>query len=553
MIRCLFILTNTLAFLGGTALIGLCTWIILDAESIGIEADFIVDFINGFLKEVAENLGELYEEHVGNPEIFEDIFEWISYATYVALAAGCLVTLISFTGCFGAQAKSRCLLTIFEIFMALLIVIQLTGAVLAIFYYPKVDEFLVERFAEYEPIPNPEDINDVNQIPDPDVIFNSQFVDIMQTSLDCCGWNSKDDFPNELPESCFQTDAQNLTSVWENSCGRISIRIFRPKKWPPFLCAHMKEPSILKSQNNETEKYFFVLADDNEKPRLSYVISTTGAFKEDRVIQTPETVSSWGFLGRAGSAMVNGKMHIFGGTADTRKIGILDGCEIRRLRYRLINEYTTSSSIVSVPTLQGSNALLCFDFKQTGKECEEFNGEISLRTIPSEVTHLGACLAIFKGQPTAVSSYEPDGWKTVETRGQDGWSFLSEHPRKLKYHTCLGLADGLMTIGGEDFDGFQRINDIWLLRDSDWNLVGTLKQVPYFFFLFLTEFLFKQAWYASSFLISGEIFAISGDYPYAIEKIEWDGTSVVSSEIINNHPAYYAKPIVFETDAEFCK
>ena len=22
----------------------------------------------------------------------------------------------------------------------------------------------------------------------------------------------------ELPESCFQTDAQNLTSVWENSC-----------------------------------------------------------------------------------------------------------------------------------------------------------------------------------------------------------------------------------------------------------------------------------------------------------------------------------------------
>ena len=45
---------------------------------------------------MAENLGELYEEHVGNPEIFEDIFEWISYATYVALAAGCLVTLIRF-------------------------------------------------------------------------------------------------------------------------------------------------------------------------------------------------------------------------------------------------------------------------------------------------------------------------------------------------------------------------------------------------------------------------------------------------------------------------
>ena len=86
-----------------------------------------------------------------------------------------------------------------------------------------------------------------------------------------------------------------------------------------ILILHFSSASILKNQN-ETEKYFFVLADDNEKPRLSYVISTTGAFKEDRVIQTPETVSSWGFLGRAGSAMVNGKMHIFGGTADTRKV-----------------------------------------------------------------------------------------------------------------------------------------------------------------------------------------------------------------------------------------
>ena len=84
---------------------------------------------------------------------------------------------------------------------------------------------------------------------------------------------------------------------------------------------HFSSASILKSQiSNETEKYFFVLADDNEKPRLSYVISTSGAFKEDRVIKTPDTVSSWGFLGRAGSAIVNGKMHIFGGRSDTRKV-----------------------------------------------------------------------------------------------------------------------------------------------------------------------------------------------------------------------------------------
>ena len=48
MIRCLFILTNTLAFLGGIALIGLCTWIILDAESIGKKKEIVFYSFSAF-------------------------------------------------------------------------------------------------------------------------------------------------------------------------------------------------------------------------------------------------------------------------------------------------------------------------------------------------------------------------------------------------------------------------------------------------------------------------------------------------------------------------
>ena len=40
------------------------------------------------------------------------------------------------------------------------------------------------------------DVADINEIPDPDVIFNSQFVDVLQKTFDCCGWNSQDDFPS---------------------------------------------------------------------------------------------------------------------------------------------------------------------------------------------------------------------------------------------------------------------------------------------------------------------------------------------------------------------
>ncbi|CBY08276.1 unnamed protein product [Oikopleura dioica] len=109
MIRCLFILTNTLAFLGGTALIGLCAWIIVDAESIGIEANLITDKLQEILDDVYTQLNEIWEENVDIPEIFEEIFEWIGYATYIALSAGVLVAIISqdFQICIFFSKKTR--------------------------------------------------------------------------------------------------------------------------------------------------------------------------------------------------------------------------------------------------------------------------------------------------------------------------------------------------------------------------------------------------------------------------------------------------------------
>jgi len=86
--------------------------------------------------------------------------------------------------------------------MALLIVLQIAAAVLAIFYYPLIDEFLVERFEDYKPIPKAEDFNNTI-LPDPDDLidsgvvddlFNTEFVDVLQTTFDCCGWNSQEDF-----------------------------------------------------------------------------------------------------------------------------------------------------------------------------------------------------------------------------------------------------------------------------------------------------------------------------------------------------------------------
>jgi len=110
--------------------------------------------------------------------------------------------------------------------MALLIVIQIVGAVLAIFYYPLIDEFLVERFEDYKPIPKAEDFNNT-EIPDPDDLidsgvvddlFNTEFVDVLQTTFDCCGWNSQEDFTiTTLPDSCYP-ERDSTTIPFEASC-----------------------------------------------------------------------------------------------------------------------------------------------------------------------------------------------------------------------------------------------------------------------------------------------------------------------------------------------
>jgi len=55
----------------------------------------ITDQIQKILKEIYEQLAEAWEENIEIPEIFEEIFEWIGYATYIALAAGVLVAIIS--------------------------------------------------------------------------------------------------------------------------------------------------------------------------------------------------------------------------------------------------------------------------------------------------------------------------------------------------------------------------------------------------------------------------------------------------------------------------
>ena len=78
-------------------------------------------------------------------------------------------------------------------------------------------------------------------------------------------------------------------------------------------------------------------------------------------------------------------------------------------------------------------AMICFD-RATRRLCEIFDGQSTRKAFGTKFPHNGGGLGLYNGQPTAISGYY--GFESVtscpgfvETRTEDGWIFLTSHPR----------------------------------------------------------------------------------------------------------------------------
>jgi hypothetical protein len=100
--------------------------------------------------------------------------------------------------------------------------------------------------------------------------------------------------------------------------------------------------------------------------------------------------------------------------------------------------------------------------------------EVPLQSRP----HLNyGCLANLNGYATAVNGYESKSVRKVEILRSFGWSELAEHPRNIYKQSCVGVENGLLTLGGyEDAVGYY-LKDVFLLRDEVWTAAGMLKEV----------------------------------------------------------------------------
>eukprot|EP00064_Thunnus_orientalis_P002632 superscaffoldBa00000198_g2639 len=184
-IKYLMFVFNFLIFLGGSFLLGVGVWVLVDPT--------------GFREIVA-----------ANPLLFTGV--------YIILGMGGMLFLLGFLGCCGAIRENKCLLLFFFMLILLIFLAELAAAILAFIFREHLtrEYFTKELKRHYQGYNNTD-------------VFTSTWNAIM-TTFDCCGVNSPEDFKDSLfrminqnhmvPEACCQRASQTgeLADISQEQC-----------------------------------------------------------------------------------------------------------------------------------------------------------------------------------------------------------------------------------------------------------------------------------------------------------------------------------------------
>ncbi|CBY42699.1 unnamed protein product, partial [Oikopleura dioica] len=208
----------------------------------------------------------------------------------------------------------------------------------------------------------------------------------------------------------------------------------------------------------------------------SYLQSGDGSSQISATINAP--INDYALY--AAHALVNGKLHIFGGISDSKKIARLDDCSLNELTVRLDEERYNGHAALSIEN--GEKALICFDWDgDIRKTCEIFDGSTTVSTFASDWTHQNGALGLYKNQPASVGC-RSEKHRKAETLSATGWTSLPDHPERISEHSLVGLENqSMLLIGGTEYWGNKGYaqSRIWQLKDENWNQIGKLLQADY--------------------------------------------------------------------------
>jgi len=198
---CTFTTYNVLGTLFGALVVGVAGWLAADKISFFTQLQ----------------LHQLKDDQVGAE--FGNI-SVIDYGAYILVAVGVAIVIQSLLGCTGTflgccgSRKARCCLITYSVLVAIVILLEIVGAVLVLHVYQghvkkETETFLLETINEDYRTSSQGEPNGVT------VLW-----DHIMASLMCCGVNSYLDFQRdpavyEVPRVCCQSAGSNLT---EPSC-----------------------------------------------------------------------------------------------------------------------------------------------------------------------------------------------------------------------------------------------------------------------------------------------------------------------------------------------
>lgn len=149
---------------------------------------FIFNFIFAVCGLAILTLGVMVHLKVGD---VQDIATNLSFPAITLIVLGSIIFVISFFGCCGAIRESHCMTITFASFLLFILLVQVAVAVFAFVNVKNVvDGNEIE--SKYSEIFKGYEVNEESK----------KIVDIVQSSLYCCGDNSPNDFPGNIPPSC---------------------------------------------------------------------------------------------------------------------------------------------------------------------------------------------------------------------------------------------------------------------------------------------------------------------------------------------------------------
>lgn len=180
-LKVMMILFNLAIFLGGCTLLGIGIWVSVDSKT--------------FLQ-------------IFGP-LSTSVFQFVNVG-YLLIALGCVLFLLGFLGCCGAQKESKCLLITFFSIILIIFIIEVAAAVVALVYTSLAETILQGTVTQI--------LRDDYGKPNPVTeIWNTTM-----TELKCCGLSNYTDFNNSYyyntnkgyPGQCCNSSAPcNITAV----------------------------------------------------------------------------------------------------------------------------------------------------------------------------------------------------------------------------------------------------------------------------------------------------------------------------------------------------